>query len=193
MSDPAEGPSSAGVGAKAPAPDALAGLPERREPPLFARTLRPHRSMSATAGAWCLGLAAAGLTLPLLPLLGTRAGWGLLPFLLAALLGLDWAFRRSHADARLSEELRLWPDLITVVRREARGGRVRHWHANPFWVELRLHHDAALEKYLTLRGNGREIELGAFLSPDEREVLHRDLTAALAKMRHPGSPQPEGC
>lgn len=193
MKDPAEGPSPEGVGARAPAPSAVAGLPGRAGPPLFARTLRPHRSMSATAGAWCLGLAAAGFALPLLPLLGTRAGWGLLPFLVAALLGLDWAFRRSHADARLSEELRLWPDLITVMRREARGGRVRHWHANPFWVEVRLHHDAALEKYLTLRGNGREIELGAFLSPDEREVLHRDLTAALAALRHPGAPQPQGC
>lgn len=171
----------------------MAGLPERQDPPLFARTLRPHRSMSATAGGWCLGLAAAGLTLPLLPLLGTTAGWGMLPFLVAALLGLDWAFRRSHADARLSEELRLWPDLITVVRREARGGRIRHWHANPFWVEVRLHHDATLEKYLTLRGNGREIELGAFLSPDEREVIHHDLTMALAAVRNRSAGSVQDC
>ena len=63
-------------------------------------------------------------------------------------------YSRSAAtvlDGRLSEELRLWPDLITVVRREPAGG-VRRWHANPFWVRLRLRDDGRVEKYLTLAG-----------------------------------------
>ena len=50
------------------------------------------------------------------------------------------------------------------MRREPSGG-VRRWHANPFWVRLRLLDGERVEKYLTLEGNGREIELGAFLSP----------------------------
>jgi uncharacterized membrane protein len=139
--------------------------------------------MSRAASGWLIALLAAGLAMPLLPLAGTRAAWGMLPFLLAALLLLYWAIRRSHFDGRLTEELRLWPDLITVVRREP-GGEIRRWHANPFWVRLRLREDARIEKYLTLEGNGREIELGAFLSPGERETLHRDLAAALAGL-HP--------
>ena len=68
-----------------------------------------------------------------------------------------------------------------MVRREPRG-RVRRWHANPFWVRLRLREDAHVEKYLTLEGNGREIELGAFLSPGEREALHGELSAALRRL-----------
>ncbi|MEM9269814.1 MAG: DUF2244 domain-containing protein [Pseudomonadota bacterium] len=36
-----------------------------------------------------------------------------------------------------------------------------------------------LESYLTLKGNGREIELGAFLSPEERVDLHNSLQEAL--------------
>lgn len=174
-----------GVGAAAPAPDAFPDPFNRDDPPVLTRTLRPHRSLSPAGGAWCLGIAAAGLAMPLLPLFGTSAAWGLLPFLLAPLVGLDWAIRRNQADGRLCEELRLWPDLITVVHREARGDGVQRWHANPFWVEARLHHGAALEKYLTLRGNGREIELGAFLSPGERENLYHDLTSALARLRRP--------
>ena len=47
-------------------------------------------------------------------------------------------------------------------------------------MRLRLHEDGRIEKYLTLQGNGREIELGAFLSPWERETLHAELGAALA-------------
>ena len=40
-----------------------------------------------------------------------------------------------------------------------------------------------VEKYLTLEGNGREIELGAFLSPGEREALHGELRDARSGVR----------
>ena len=38
-----------------------------------------------------------------------------------------------------------------------------------------------LKNYLTLTGNGRHIELGAFLSPDERIELRDKIQNALAK------------
>jgi uncharacterized membrane protein len=157
----------------------------RGDPPILSLTLWPNRSLSRNGSSWLLGLLAAGLALPLVPLAGSKAAWGMLPFLVAAFVALWWAIRRSYADGRLREELRLWPDLITVVRREPRG-RVRRWHANPFWVRLRLRDDARIEKYLTLQGNGREIELGAFLSPGERETLHAELGAALGRLRAGG-------
>jgi len=116
------------------------------------------------------------------PLSGTAAAWGMLPFLAGALAALYWAIRRNVLDGRLTEELRLWPDLITVVRREPSGG-LRRWHANPFWVRLRLLDGERVEKYLTLEGNGREIELGAFLSPGERQTLYDALSTALARLR----------
>lgn len=170
-----------GVGAAAPAPDAY----RRPGPPLLALTLAPHRPLTPRGGAWTLGLTAAGLCAPLLALGGHRVAWGLLPFLLAALGGLYLALRASHVAGRLREELRLWPDLITVERREPKGA-VRRWHADPFWVRLQLFAEGRVENYLTLTGNGREIELGAFLSPGERADLHRQLDQALARLRLPG-------
>lgn len=169
---------STGAGAAAAAPDPF----ERTDPPLLALTLWPNRSLSRDGSSWLLGLAAAGLGLPLLGLAGSHAAWGMLPFLVVAFLLLYWALRRSYDDGRLSEELRLWPDLITVVRREPRG-RVRRWHANPYWVRPHLHEDRHVEHYLTLEGGGREIELGAFLSPDERAALHLQISAALRGVR----------
>lgn len=159
----------------------------RSDPPILALDLWPNRSLSVRGSAWLMGLLAAGLSLPLgfLAATSSAVAWGMLPFLLAALFGLYLGIRRSWLDGRLREELRLWPDLITVVRREPTG-RVRRWHANPFWVRLRLIDDARIEKYLTLQGNGREIELGAFLSPDERISLHRELASALGRVRGPG-------
>jgi len=165
-------------GAGTSAPDAFG----RSDPPILALTLWPHRSLSPRGFRIVLGIVAAGLAVPLVPLAGTAAAWGLAPFLLAALGALWLAIRRSYADGRLTEELRLWPDLITVERREAKGA-VRRWHANPHWVRLQLFENARIEKYLTLTGNGREIELGAFLSPEEREALYRDLRDALGTLR----------
>lgn len=157
----------------------------RSDPPILALTLRPNRSLTPTGGTWLIGLLAAGLSVPLFMLGGRAAGWGMLPFLAGTVLALSLAIGRSQRDGRLCEELRLWPDLITVVRREPKG-RVRRWHANPFWVRLHLREDGVVEKYLTLSGNGREIELGAFLSPGERETLHAELRDALGRLRQPG-------
>jgi uncharacterized membrane protein len=154
----------------------------RTDPPALALTLWPNRSLSRRGSGWLIGVAAAGLALPLFTLAGTAAAWGMLPFLVGALWLLYWAVRRSYRDGRLTEELRIWPDLITVVRREPQG-TVRRWHANPFWVRVRLRDDAHIEKYLTLEGAGREIELGAFLSPWERESLCAEIRATLARLR----------
>jgi uncharacterized membrane protein len=159
---------------------------DRADPPVLTLTLWPNRSLTQRGFAGFLALLAACLAVPLIPLLGTAAAWGLLPFLVGMLLAVYAAIRRSYADGRLVEELRLWPDLITVERREPRGA-VHRWHANPNWVRLRLLENARIEKYLTIEGNGREIELGAFLSPDERQQLYADLRAALAGL---GAPRP---
>ena len=173
-------PDGSGVGGPGGASQPAGDPFGRRDPPELALTLWPNRSATRKAWTWVVALLAAGLALPLIGLSGTRAAWGMLPFLVAALVGLYLAVRRSHRDGRLREELRLWPDLITLVRREPDGSE-RRWHANPFWVRLRLR-DAHVEKYLTLEGNGREVELGAFLSPGERAALHRELRDALQRI-----------
>lgn len=177
----APGATSAG----APASSGLDAPPwaERGDPPVLALTLWPNRSLSPRGFHRFLGLLALGLAIPVVPLLGTPVGWVLLPFGLAMFLAVYFAFRRSYADGRLVERLRLWPDLITVERWEPRG-EVRRWHANPLWVQLRLLEGAKVEKYLTLQGNGREIELGAFLSPEERQQLYGELLRALGSVRN---------
>ncbi len=137
-----------------------------------------------------MGFTGAMLTLPLIPLAGTAVALALLPFLVAVPLALGFAIRRNARDGRLTEELRLWPDLVAVVRREPQG-RVLRWEANPYWVRLTLHKDAKLDNYLTLKGAGREIELGAFLSPEEREALAEELERALARaVAQAGAPPP---
>lgn len=127
------------------------------------------------------------LCIPLIPMLGTPVGWALLPFL-AGTLALLWFFiERNYRDGTLHENLRIWPDLITVDRHEPRRPD-RHWQANPYWVATQIYPDGRVENYLTLKGNGREIELGAFLSPDERLDLRRDIDTALRDIRSVTAP-----
>ena len=126
-----------------------------------------------------MAVAAIGMSVPLLPALGTPVFWGLLPFEIAALGFLWLCFRRSDRDGRLTETFVLWRDEVRVERHEPRG-RVLRWRAVPDWIRLTLHEEGAkVENYLTLRGGGREIELGAFLSPDERRALRDEIESAL--------------
>jgi uncharacterized membrane protein len=178
MAGRCDGGGERGAGRSASPPEER--LPFRHEPPLLSLTLWPNRSLTRRGFRGFLLLLAASLSIPLLPLLGTAAAWGLLPFLIAVLLAVYVALRRSYRDGQLVEELRLWPDLITVERREPRGN-VQSWHADPHWVRLRLFEDGRIEKYLTLEGNGRQIELGAFLSPEERQSLYTELRRALSR------------
>ncbi len=157
-------------------------LMDRNDPPLYRIVLRPHRSLPVKGFVWLIATTAVLMTLPLWPLLGTLAFLGILPFMLMALAMLWYFFQRSYHDGTVSEELWLWPDRIAVHRYNPRSEDA-YWHANPYWVKLALYKNRKIENYLTLTGENREIELGAFLSSEERLALHDDLRTALDKCR----------
>lgn len=146
--------------------------------------LAPNLSMGPVGFARMITISAAFLTLPLLGVLGTPALWGLLPFAGLALWGLWYALRRNSAERQtLREELRLTRERIELVRTNPRRP-TQHWQANPYWVQLRITEKGApVENYLTLEGAGRVVELGAFLSPDERATLYDELSRALRHLR----------
>lgn len=61
-------------------------------------------------------------------------------------------------------------------------GRTQSWDANPYWITIRLHETGGpVPHYLTLKAkDAREVELGTFLSEDERVVLASELKLMLA-------------
>lgn len=150
--------------------------------------LWPHRSLPRRGFAAFILATFTLITIPLYPLLGTFVLWGLLPFLLLAVAGLWWALERSYRDGEILEVLTLDPDRIHLSR-TARRAAPLEWEANSYWVRAEMHPSGGpVPCYVTLTGNGRTVEIGAFLSEDERRTLYGELASALAEARATGTP-----
>lgn len=145
--------------------------------------LWPHRSLTRRGFVWFIGATATMIAVPLVGLLGTPVLWALLPFVLGAIWAIWFALRKNGRDREVVEDLRLAPDRITLVRHGPKGRR-QDWEANPYWVRVTLHQTGGpVPNYLTLKGDGREVELGAFLSEEERIALKDDLERHLHARR----------
>lgn len=146
-------------------------------------TLWPHRSMSRRGFVWFMSATIILWSVPLLSVLGTAALWWMLPFVLLT-IGLLWLLiQRNYRDADLSETLVI-DGYETKLHRENPRGPAQDWSCNTHWVSVQMHEtNRAVPHYVTLKGNGREVEIGAFLSEEERETLFDDLQVKLATMK----------
>ena len=153
---------------------------ERLDRPVYSVRLWPNQSLTRTGLKSFFGVSGAMLCLPLMAVAGTPVFWGLLPFILAALGAAWWAIRRNGRNLDLHETVSIWRDEVRVEHVDPRG-RIRRWQADPMRARVRLHEDARIEDYLTMTGGGREIELGAFLAPEERVALAGEIERALTR------------
>lgn len=153
----------------------------------FSVRLWPHRSLPARGFVAFMAGTCVLFALPLIALLGTPVLWGLLPFFGLAVWGLWYALDRNTRDGQLCEVLLLTRRQLDLTRHNPRGPD-QNWQANPYWVRLHLQPEGGpVENYITLRGSadgsGRKVELGAFLSPEERATLFAELNDALQRVR----------
>lgn len=141
--------------------------------------LWPYRSLGRRGFVGFVGLTAAFIALPLVALIGTAVLWGLLPFLALTVWGLWAALQRSFRDAEIIEDLVIGPDQVRLTRHGPRGQR-QDWQANRHWLRIERHATGGpVPQYLTLHGGTRVVEIGAFLTPEERLALERELRARL--------------
>jgi len=159
-------------------------LHETHGAPRLHLVIRPHQSLTPPGFVWFIGLTAGLMALPLLMALGRPVLWGLLPFCLAAIAAIWWALKRSWQDRALREDLVIWQGWMRLTHKAPRKA-AQIWQANPCWVRLRrIPKGAKVPDYLTLKAEGREVEIGAFLSPGKRRdlqtLLERELWLATA-------------
>ena len=138
-------------------------------------TLWPYRSLPRRGFAAMILMAFGLGTVPLYGLIGTVLLWGILPFVLLMVGALWWGLERSYKDGDILEELRLQNDTLSLSHRPARG-QTKTWDCNPYWARVEMHVSGGpVPHYITLSGNGRTVEIGSFLSEDERKVLYTEL------------------
>ena len=170
--DPQEAPASSGAFSH-----------EAGERPLAAMHLWPYRSLPRRGFAAVIGVAFLAFLVPLSAFLGTASLWWILLPVMGVLWLLWFFIDKSYRDAEILEELRIWPDRITLTRHGPHGQH-HEWEANPYWVSVHLHERGGpVENYVTLKGNSREVELGAFLSEEERPGLYREVAALLRQAK----------
>lgn len=145
----------------------------------------PHQSLPPKGFAAFIGATFCMILIPVFPLLGSVILWGVLPFLMAAVFGIWWALQRNWRDFQITETLSLGADSLHLLRENPRGPD-QSWECNTYWAKPALHPQSGpVPHYLTLSGNGREVELGAFLSEEERKSLYSDLCDRLALLKKP--------
>ena len=141
-------------------------------------TIRTHNSLNANGFMQFIALTAVFMLIPILAFLGQVFMWIIAGFLGTCLTAIWLALKASWQQGQLREELSIWSDCVLLERFNPNGS-TQVWHANPYWTEIRLTPtNSYVLNYLTLRGNSREVEIGAFLSEDERPMLEKDLLKA---------------
>ena len=141
-------------------------------------TIRTHNSLNANGFMQFIALTAVLMLIPVLAFLGQIFMWIIAGSLGTCLTAIWLALKASWKQGQLREELSIWSDCVLLERFNPNGS-TQVWHANPYWTEIRLTPtNSYVLNYLTLRGNSREVEIGAFLSEDERPLLEKELLKA---------------
>ena len=144
--------------------------------------LWPHRSLSRQGFAAFIAVTSAMLVFPLYPLIGSVVLWGILPFLMLAVGSVWWALEKSYDAAKLHEVLTISNESVHLIRTNPRGD-TQEWDCNSYWTQVNMHPKGGpVTFYVTLAGKGREVEIGSFLSEDERKALYGELTDALRRV-----------
>ena len=141
----------------------------------------PYNSLKPRGFVFFLGATCALIALPLFNVLGTNVFWGLFPFLFVTLLGIWFALKKSLNDRQILEQLTLYKDQLVLIRQDPNGEQ-KKWVCSPYWAKLKMYDkEGPVSNYITLTGNGREVELGSFLAEDERKELFQELNRLLKK------------
>ena len=144
--------------------------------------LWPYSSLKPKGFVLFLGITFALISIPLFNVLGTKVFWGLFPFLFVTVTGVWFALRKSLNDRQILEQLTLSKEEIILVRQDP-SGEQRQWVCSPYWAKLKMYDkDGPVSNYITLTGNGREVELGSFLDEEERKNLYCELSSLLNKL-----------
>jgi uncharacterized membrane protein len=157
----------------------LQAPPPLADPVFMDAVLTPNRSLSQRSFARLLA-AFALVNIAVSVLFALQGAYPVL-FFLALDVGLLWAaFHLNYRAGRAVERVRVGRAFVHVERRAPKGAP-DHWVVSPLWVQVLTEGDA-----VRIVSAGRDVAVGAFLSPPEREAFGAALRSALGRARGGG-------
>ncbi len=150
--------------------------------PLFAAKLTPHRSLTPRGRRIVIGIVAVLAAIPGL-VLSRLGAWPVIGFMGLDILGVWWALSASGKQDRAFEEVTLWRDHLDI-RQVSVNGKEQKVSFNPFFVKLVLERDHdERTNAIWLKGKDSDLEIGAFLNPDDKASFAQVFGTALKKAR----------
>jgi uncharacterized membrane protein len=148
------------------------------EPTIFSATITPHRSLG-NVGFLVLMIVFGGVSFCTGVAFLMMGAWPVFGFFGLDVFLLYLAFRINYRHAAAYEQIKVTPSALTV-RKVSHRGRVREWVLNPLWVKLdrEIIEDFGIARlYLVMRD--KQLTVGGFLGPDEKESFAKALGNAL--------------
>lgn len=146
---------------------------------LFNALLKPHRSLGRRGFAVLMGVLIAlwiGIGMAFLRL----GAWPVFGFFGLDVLAIYFAFRWNYRAARVREEVTMSRTCLDI-RKVAPSGCAEAHSFNPFWTRFSVHrHDEIGITRMAVEGDGRQVTIGGFLNPDDRESFAAAFGRALA-------------
>lgn len=154
----------------------------KRETPIFAARLTPHRSLGRTG--FIILMAFVGVTCFISGMLFLVMGaWPVFGFFGLDALLIWFAFKMNYRDGRAWEEVAVWKDEVEF-RQFSPSGRPTIHQFNPFWTRFRIdRHDEIGITRMALVDRDREVDIGMFLNPLDRESFADAFRHALSKAK----------
>jgi len=154
--------------------------------PALDLTLTPNRSFDRRHMRWMVGLVGGIFFIGALRFLVLGA-WPIIPFMVADLALLWWAFRASYAAGGGHERVTLGDDELTLVRVSPQGS-VRRFGFEPLFTRVQVEETPLGDAHVFLAARGRRVRVGQFLSAPERREVGAVIAAALSAYRAGTSP-----
>jgi uncharacterized membrane protein len=149
--------------------------------PVLDLTLTPNRSFDRRHMRWMIAGIGGFFFIGGLRFLALGA-WPILPFMVADVLLLWWAFRASYAAGRGHERVVLAGDTLTLSRVTAQGAE-RRFGFEPLWTRVDIEETPLGDAHVWLAARGRRVRVGQFLSAPERREVGATIAAALSRYR----------
>ncbi|MGO4837880.1 DUF2244 domain-containing protein, partial [Rhizobiaceae sp. 2RAB30] len=148
--------------------------------PFFRALLMPHRSLGRTGfmilmGALMFGWVVTGA------IFLAHGAWPVFGFFGLDVLLVYVAFRLNYRSGRAREEVSVSRTSLDI-RKIAPSGRTEAFQFNPFWARFAVsrHQEIGITA-MAVEGQGKNVPIGSFLNPDDRESFATAFSGALAK------------